>query len=304
MKTLNCLKLVQRLPFLQPNAFYKFQSHPILQVKRALEAFKKNKDTSTPPEDKEDPEANVEFEVNRLRKIREAIENDKSFENAAEKQKETFKHLNQEDSPFNEKKFKEKDAEFTKFFNENISTFFEKPKIQRDFRNHELDIIKQYSIKKVQPKDQFSIISGLLAYNVGMTGFWDKHGVYFPVTVLNVDRCQVLQTRETEDKKNVYLQLGIGEKSLKKTTKSLTGHFVKAGTPPKKDIRQFKVSKENALPVGYMLGVRHFLPGQFVDVQAVSKGKGTQGVMFKWGFSGGFKTHGASVSHRSAVQLT
>ena len=64
---------------------------------------------------------------------------------------------------------------------------------------------------------------------------------------------------------------------IENVNKPILGIYLKAGVPPKRDIKEFPVSKENLLPVGYMLTPRHFLPGQFVDVQATTKGKGFQG---------------------------
>lgn len=37
---------------------------------------------------------------------------------------------------------------------------------------------------------------------------------------------------------------------------------------------------------------------QLVDVAGITKGKGFQGVMKRWGFGGGRATHGNSVAHR------
>jgi large subunit ribosomal protein L3 len=74
---------------------------------------------------------------------------------------------------------------------------------------------------------------------------------------------------------------------------------MKAGVPPKYAVREFPVTKENLLPVGFMLSARHFTPGQFVDVQGYSIGKGFQGAMKRWNFRGGPASHGASLSHRT-----
>ena len=83
------------------------------------------------------------------------------------------------------------------------------------------------------------------------------------------------------------LVLGVGQKNrahlLKKPE---VGKFLKARVPPKKHIRQFKVSPENFLPVGYMLSPLHYKIGQRVDVKGTSKGKGTEGVMRRWNFAG------------------
>ena len=56
--------------------------------------------------------------------------------------------------------------------------------------------------------------------------------------------------------------------------------------PPKRHLKEFKVDPENLLPVGYMIGVRHFTVGQYVDVTGRTKGKGFMGVVKAWGFKG------------------
>lgn len=48
------------------------------------------------------------------------------------------------------------------------------------------------------------------------------------------------------------------------------------------------------LPVGYMIGVRHFTVGQYVDITAKTKGKGFMGVVKAWGFKGQSASHGTS----------
>lgn len=76
------------------------------------------------------------------------------------------------------------------------------------------------------------------------------------------------------------------------------GHFLKANVPPKKYLREFPITPENALPVGYIITARHFVPGQYVDIQGVSCGKGFQGTIKRHNFSLQPATHGCSLSHR------
>lgn len=78
------------------------------------------------------------------------------------------------------------------------------------------------------------------------------------------------------------------------------GHFLKHEVPPKKVVQEFRVSDDAILPVGAKFSVAHYVPGQHVDVQSTSIGKGTAGVMKRWGFGGGNASHGASKDHRSA----
>ena len=76
-------------------------------------------------------------------------------------------------------------------------------------------------------------------------------------------------------------------------------HFKRYAIPAKRKIYGFQVSDNGILPSGTMIGVHHFVPGQYVDVQAESIGKGFQGGMKRWGFSGLPASHGVSLAHRS-----
>lgn len=84
---------------------------------------------------------------------------------------------------------------------------------------------------------------------------------------------------------------------------SQIGHFEKHGVPPKRVLQEFRVSDDALLPVGATFSVAHYVPGQRVDVQGTSTGKGWAGVMKRWNFSGGNDSHGASKSHRSAGSI-
>ena len=62
---------------------------------------------------------------------------------------------------------------------------------------------------------------------------------------------------------------------------------------------EFKISNDACIPSGVTLNAAHFVAGQFVDVQGLSRGKGFQGVMKRWNFAGGAATHGNSKNHRT-----
>ena len=162
------------------------------------------------------------------------------------------------------------------------------------------EINKKFTLKKTEAT-RHSKRTGLLGYKIGMTGLWDKFGTWHPLTVLKIDRCQIVAQKTLEKTNYFAMEVGCGEKKVKKTTRPMLGHFIKHGVPPKEFVREFEVTKENFLPAGYVLTARHFIPGQFVDIKGVSKGHGWTGQMVRWNFKGQGASHGNSLSHRAGV---
>jgi len=163
----------------------------------------------------------------------------------------------------NQKNFEESKPEFEKYYKMNFPSeaIIEQGKV----RNYEGEVNDRFKINKIAPTEK-SRRTGVIAYKMGMTGIWDKFGIWHPLTVLKLDRCQVTQVKTEEKDKYYSLQIGIGEKNVKKTKKPMIGHFMKAGTPAKKDLREFRVTPENLLPLGYVIGVRHFIPGKYTKI--------------------------------------
>jgi large subunit ribosomal protein L3 len=141
--------------------------------------------------------------------------------------------------------------------------------------------------------------SGVIAQKVGMTRVYTEEGVSVPVTVLKMDKVQVVSQRTKE--KNGYnaVQLGAGYAKVKNTTKPMRGHFAAAKVEPKRKLAEFRVSEDNMLPVGAEIIAAHYMPGQYVDVTGTTIGKGFAGAMKRHNFGGLRASHGVSISHRS-----
>jgi large subunit ribosomal protein L3 len=141
--------------------------------------------------------------------------------------------------------------------------------------------------------------TGLLAQKLGMTRIFTDEGNHVPVTVLKVDKCQVVAVRTAARDGYTAVQLGVGAAKVKNVSKPERERFAKAQVEPKRKLAEFRVPENALLEIGAELSVEHFLSGQFVDVTGTTIGKGFAGVMKRHNFGGLRATHGVSVSHRS-----
>lgn len=135
-------------------------------------------------------------------------------------------------------------------------------------------------------------MSGLIGKKIGMTSIFDDNGKNVPCTVIEAGPCIVTQVRTEEIDGYSALQLGFDDKAEKNAIKAEKGHFKKAGSTVKRKVIEFQ-GYDKEYKIGDSLGVDHFEEGEYVDVSAISKGKGFQGVVKRHGFAGvGQATHG------------
>ena len=121
--------------------------------------------------------------------------------------------------------------------------------------------------------------TGLIARKLGMTRLFAQDGSHVPVTVLQLDQCQVVGVRTKDKDGYTAVQLGAGKAKVKNVTKPVRGHYAKAKVEPKKKLVEFRVSDDAVLDVGVELTASHYVAGQFVDVAGISIGKGFAGAM-------------------------
>ncbi|MDO9465385.1 MAG: 50S ribosomal protein L3 [bacterium] len=137
------------------------------------------------------------------------------------------------------------------------------------------------------------MFSSLIGRKVGMTQIFGEKGEVIPVTLIEAGPCVVLQKKASDQEGYEAIQLGYEDIKEKKLTKSLRAKFTKIKVEPKRYIREFRVNNPNDYEVGQELKVDIFEEGSFVDVCGTSKGKGFAGVIKRWGFKGGPKSHGS-----------
>jgi len=158
---------------------------------------------------------------------------------------------------------------------------------------------------------------GLLGRKIGMTQMFGDNGQLMGVTAILVGPCLVMSKKEDTRDGYCALQLGIVPKKQKHSNAAELGHVKAAllkskgfnadnlhsedaqkaseGVSAMRFLREFRVSKE--LADKYQIGqeipmTEVFKEQQFIDVVAKTKGRGFQGVIKRWGFSGFRATHG------------
>ncbi|MCL4189141.1 MAG: 50S ribosomal protein L3 [Rhodobacteraceae bacterium] len=141
--------------------------------------------------------------------------------------------------------------------------------------------------------------SGVIARKLGMTRLFLEDGRQVPVTVLQIDNCQVVAQRTVERDGYTAVQLGAGTAKPRNVTAPMRGHFARAEVAPKRKVAEFRVSPDNLIEVGSEITADHYLPGQLVDIAGTTIGKGFQGGMKRHNFGGLRASHGVSISHRS-----
>jgi large subunit ribosomal protein L3 len=143
------------------------------------------------------------------------------------------------------------------------------------------------------------MIEGMIGRKIGMTQIFQDDGAVTPVTVIEAGPCVVVQRKTTDRDGYEAVQLGLVDaKAAKRANKPMRGHHEKAGVPPTRMLREFRLLAESELKPGDPVSVEIFDAKEKVDVIGTSKGKGFQGVMRRHGFGGGRATHG-SMFHRA-----
>jgi large subunit ribosomal protein L3 len=144
------------------------------------------------------------------------------------------------------------------------------------------------------------MVNGIIGKKLGMTQIFAPDGTMTPVTVIKAGPCVVVQRKTVSTDGYEAVQLGlVEERAPKRINKPMKGHFEKAGIPPTRILREFRIDDGTAaINVGDKVLVDQFSENDVVDVVGTSKGRGFAGFVKRHGFGGGRASHG-SMFHRA-----
>ncbi|MGP1576625.1 MAG: 50S ribosomal protein L3 [Treponema sp.] len=132
---------------------------------------------------------------------------------------------------------------------------------------------------------------GLIGKKIGMTQVFDEAGRLTPVTVLQVEPNTVVAVKDADRFGYDAVVLGVGEVKKSHLSKVYANQFAE-GVEPVRLLKEFR-GFDGEVSVGAKIGVELFEAVRYLDVTAISKGKGFQGVVKRWGFGGGRASHGS-----------
>lgn len=138
----------------------------------------------------------------------------------------------------------------------------------------------------------------LIGKKLGMTQVFDADNALVAVTVVEAGPCPVTQVKTAQSDGYEAVQIGFGAQKESRMTKSELGHLKKAGVEAVTELVEIRSNEPAELKVGDVLKVTNFSEGQKVDIIGTTKGKGFQGVMRRYNFSGQPETHGHMMHRR------
>ena len=144
---------------------------------------------------------------------------------------------------------------------------------------------------------------GIIGKKLGMTQLFDENGKIIPVTVIEAGPCTVVQKKTVENDGYQAVQLGYGDIAARKVNKPLKGKFDKADVAPKRTLREFRLEDISAMNVGDIIKADTFAAGDKIDVAGISKGKGYQGAIKRFGQHRLRESHGTGPVARHAGSM-
>ena len=130
---------------------------------------------------------------------------------------------------------------------------------------------------------------------LGMTQIFQEDGTAEAVTAIEAGPCTVVGLKTTAKEGYDAAQLGFANTRQARASR----REQPKGQKQFKHLREFRTDDIKDIKIGQSIDVSIFKVGDLVDVTGVSKGKGFAGVVKRYHFAGGPKTHGQSDRHRA-----
>jgi large subunit ribosomal protein L3 len=138
---------------------------------------------------------------------------------------------------------------------------------------------------------------GILGTKLGMTQIFDESGLAIPVTIIKAGPCLITQIKTLETDGYNAVQVGYLEIQSKLLTRPTLGHLKKAGSPPLKYLKEYRIQSSSGELLGATISVNSFNLGDKVSITGKTIGKGFAGTVKRHNFTRGPMTHG-SKNHR------
>lgn len=145
-------------------------------------------------------------------------------------------------------------------------------------------------------------MTGILGKKIGMTHIFDENGRIVPVTLIEAGPCYVVQVKTVEMDGYNAIQIGFDEKKKRLVNKVTAGRFKKSGVNALRYVKELRLKDVSAYKVGQKIEADLFAKGDFVDVVGTSIGRGFQGGVRRWNWTGGDAGHG-SMFHRAVGSI-
>lgn len=136
----------------------------------------------------------------------------------------------------------------------------------------------------------------ILGRKLNMTQIFDKEGVVHAATLIDAPPVVVSQIKTAEKDGYMAVQVATNATKAERLSKAEKGHLKDLGAFA--TLREFRVGATSEQKIGDKIDVSTFKEGDTIEVSAISKGKGFQGVVKRHGFGGGPRTHGQKHSER------
>lgn len=145
------------------------------------------------------------------------------------------------------------------------------------------------------------MLSSLYATKLNMTQAWDKNGRRLPVSIVSCPSMVITQIKKTDKDGYSAIQIGFGQQKTQRLKKPTIGHLkpLKSKQYPR-DLKEIRVKADSQFNLGDQLTPSQILKaGDRVKVTGKSFGRGFAGVIKRWGFGGGPRSHGQSDRRRA-----